>query len=123
LVIGVRSAVKLNKTMDIISKLDVKTPNVFSTKRNRCKILLMTSIMIIIVTGILTLSSFYAGYVLGSQLTTLPIKPKLPKIFRKKEKLGSIEKLTQRDIDRKGTRAEQTEKAMEETIDSLFKVL
>lgn len=79
----------------------------------------MQLIIAIIVTYIFSLLSLYIGYIIGSNRTDKPVKINFP-IFKKKTQLGSIPKLSQKDIELKGTRRGDTEKAMEETLDQII---
>jgi hypothetical protein len=73
--------------------------------------------MTILITHILTLLTFMFGYIIGqNSQPDRPLELKFPKIIRKKHVIGAIPKLTQTQIERKGTRYEAAEKAMEETL-------
>ena len=80
----------------------------------------MTQILANLITVAVTLLTFYLGYHLGQKAALQePISLKFPKIFKKKTKIGAIPKLTQTQIEKKGTRLEETEDAMTKTLDEL----
>ena len=82
----------------------------------------MLIIATILITHLLTLLTLLIGYNVGVKShSTDPLKVKIPRIFpKKKTKLGAITKMSQTDIEKKGTRLEETEKAMEETLDKII---
>lgn len=78
-------------------------------------------LIILVITWILTLSTFFIGYWLGSQKTDKPFAITLPKhIFKKKSILGAIPKLSVVEMEKRGTKLEATEKAIEETLDGIL---
>ena len=81
----------------------------------------MTQILTEIITWLLTLLAFYIGYVIGIKARSEnPLDFKIPKIRKKKRKLGAVPKLSVTELEKKGTRLEETEKAMEETLDEIL---
>ena len=80
----------------------------------------MELIIGIFLTWVFSILSICLGLYIGSQFTDKPINLKLPKIIKRKHIIGAIPKLTPTDIELKGTRREDTMKAMEETLDDLL---
>jgi len=78
-------------------------------------------ILTILITHALTLLTLYIGYLFG-KYSYDKSTPKLPNIKRlfKKPVLGAIPKLTQAEIEKRGTRLEQTEQEMTKTLDEIF---
>jgi len=82
----------------------------------------MQLIIVILITWLFSLLSVLLGLYIGSQFTDKPINLKLPKIAKKKQTLGSIQKLTPLEVEKKGTKREETEKEMEKTLDEMIKL-
>jgi hypothetical protein len=77
----------------------------------------MQLIIVIIITYFGSLISIYLGYKIGSKQE---INIKLPRIFKKKHSLGAIPKLSPKELELKGTKRGDAEKAMEETLDKIL---
>ena len=76
--------------------------------------------MLFIITWAVTLISLYIGYIVGQKsMSEKPLLkiPSIKRLFSKKPVLGAIQKISQKEINKKGTRLEATEQAMEETLD------
>lgn len=82
----------------------------------------MVNLAIILAVWVLTLITLYIGYIVGQRsMSNKPLNLKFPRIIpRKKQKLGAIPKISQIEIEKKGTRLEATEQAMEETLDGIL---
>ena len=74
-----------------------------------------------IITWLLSLLTFLIGYIIGQKsISKEPLDLKLPKIHLRKPVLGAIPKLSQKEIEKKGTQLEATEGAMLETLDKVL---
>ena len=81
----------------------------------------MSNIMLFIITWILTIVTFILGYIVGQKsIKNEPINIKFPKILKKKSTLGAIQNISQKELEKKGTRLEATEQAMTETLDKVL---
>lgn len=78
----------------------------------------MELIIVIILTWVFSILSISLGLYIGSQRTETPIK--FPTLIKKKHTIGQIPKITQTDIELKGTKREGTIKAMTETLDEIL---
>lgn len=80
----------------------------------------MLYVVIILAIWCITVLSVCLGIYIGSLQTNTPLNIKVPHIFKKKNHLGAIPKVTPREIDMKGTKREATEQAMTETLDKIL---
>lgn len=80
----------------------------------------MELIIVTIITWVFSILSISLGIYIGSQFSDKPIKLKPIRIFKKKSPIGAIQKLSQTEVELKGTRREDTMKAIEETLDDLL---
>lgn len=72
---------------------------------------------------LITIVTFFIGYALAKyEKNPEPIKRGIRVIKRKikGQRLGGIKNLTAEEMRKKGTRLEETEKAMEETLDNVL---
>ena len=81
----------------------------------------MEFILIILTNALVIFISLYIGFYLGTKtISEERAKTLLPKISFNKRKLGAVQKLSQTEIEKKGTRLQETEEAMIETLKDLM---
>jgi hypothetical protein len=68
-----------------------------------------------------TLLTLYIGYLFGKYSYDKPTPFKFPSLrLKPRQPLGAVSKISQMELEKRGTRLEATEKAMEETLKEIL---